>query len=118
MAKKPIQLALTMSTALNFKYHCHTVVNTKKFHDEKAERLVTLYSVSDSFRTKDGEYITKKLYQTTSSVYLCYFLQELLYAFDGKEVESEFKEGYYKSRSGKGADDSIKYMLSLYQDDK
>ena len=114
MAKKPIALAMTMCQAINFKYGCHVVVNTRRFYRASDNRMVNLYILNDSFVTKDGQYITQKLYMTSSSVYICYFLQELMCAFDGREFTAP-KDGYIRSRDSKDAGSSITYMLDFYK---
>lgn len=114
MAKRPIKLAMTMCTAINYKHGCHIVLNTRRFFREGESRMINLYNLYDSYFTASGEYISQKLYTSSSSIYICFFLQELMCALDGKEFVPPDNKGYKRSRREKNGGGSVEYMVERY----
>lgn len=117
MGRSPYVLAGKLCTAINHKFKTHVVLNSRKFYKHNAKRAVSLYDVKDSFVTEDGQFVTKKLFTTSSSAYVCCFLQELMKAMDGDSEFIPSNKGYQKSRDRGDVAVAIDYMVKTYGKD-
>lgn len=113
MAKTPITIAKTIALAMNQTYQTHIVINTSSFYGDKG-RVVRMYTVKDAYNNGKG-YSNKELFCTASGVYTCLFMVDLLYSFQGKDLD-EHGEGYDKVFARKRGDESIEYMKGVYLD--
>lgn len=112
MAKTPITIAKTIAMAMNRMYDTHLVINTSSFYGDKG-KVVRMYTVKDSYNIA-GNYSNHELFCTASGVYTCLFMVDLLYSFQGKELEDHGNEGYDNVFLKKNGQGSIDYMKSVY----
>ena len=115
MARTPITIARTIATAMNIEYGTHIVINTSQFYGGDG-KLVRMYVVKDAYHY-GGKWSDKELFKTASGVYVCLFMRDMLYSFQGKEVE-ETNAGYLNVKAKKNGEGSIEYMKGAYLDDK
>lgn len=113
MARTPITIARTLVNALNHIYNTHLVINTTSFHGGEG-KIVRMYSVKDAYNMGAKGYSNKELFCTASGVYTCLFLVDLLYTFQGRELENHGNEGYYNVFDRKNGQAAIDYMVDKY----
>ena len=112
MAKTPITIAKTIAMAMNRMYDTHLVINTSSFYGEKG-KVIRMYTVKDAYNIA-GNYSNRELFCTASGVYTCLFMVDLLYSFQGKELDDHENEGYDNVFLKKNGQGSIDYMKSVY----
>lgn len=112
MSPTPITLARTMANAMNRLYGTHIVINVSQFFGGEG-KLVRMYAVKDAFNYH-GQYSNKELFCSASGIYVCLFMRDLLYTFQGKEVPDEDNEGYKNVLARKNGKESIDYMVKAY----
>ena len=116
MARTPITIARTIANAMNNQYDTHLVINQTNFFGGEG-KLVKMYVVKDAYHF-GGKYSDKELFRTSSGVYTCLFMRDLLYTFQGKELAEETNIGYLNVKNKRNAEASIEYMKEKYlQDD-
>lgn len=113
MAKTPITIARTLTNAMNHMYGTHLVINTTSFHGGEG-KIVRMYSVKDAYNLGHKGYSNKELFCTASGVYVCLFMVDLLYTFQGKDIEDHHNEGYYNVFARKNGQAAIDYMVDKY----
>lgn len=112
MSPSPISLARTMVNAMNTLYHTHIVINTSSFYGGEG-KLVRMYTVKDAFKY-NGSYSNRELFCSASGIYVCLFMRDLLYTFQGREKVEEENEGYKNVLAKKNGLESIDYMVKTY----
>lgn len=112
MAKTPITIARTLVNAMNRLYGTHLVINTSSFHGDKG-KIIRMYTVKDAYNSGGG-YSNKELFCSASGVYVCLFMRDMLYSFQGKEIPPDDNEGYQNVLARKNGLASIDYMKEVY----
>lgn len=112
MAPTPISTANTIARAMNQLYHTHIVINTSQFYGGEG-KLVRMYVVKDAFYY-GGQYSDKQIFKSASGIYVCLFMRDLLYAFQGREPEDSHNEGYYRVFAKNNGESAIEYMKGAY----
>ena len=115
MSQTPITIARTIANALNMTFKTHVVINQSNFF--KNGHQIKMYTIKDSYYDEIPfrKYFDKELFKTSSGVYACLFMRDLLYAFQQKKVEDNPNEGYLHVFSEKNLQKSIDYMLDRYK---
>lgn len=115
MTQSPITIARTIANALNMTFGTHVVINQNSFY--KNGRPIKVYLVKDSYYEPlpFRKYYDKELYRTSSPVYICLFMRDLLWAFQGKAAADNPNDGYTKQFLDKDLGKSIDYMLERYK---
>lgn len=115
MTSSPITIARTIANALNMTFHTHVVINTTQYFKNKQN--IRLYVIKDSYygEIPFRKYFDKELFKTSSGVYACLFMRDLLWAFQGKAANDNPNEGYTKAFLEKNLGKSIDYMLDRYK---
>lgn len=112
MSPTPISLARTMVNAMNNMYGTHLVINTSSFYGGEG-KLVRMYTVKDAYNY-NGEYSNKEIFCSASGIYVCLFMRDLLYTFQGKDRVEEDNEGYNNVLAKKNGLENIDYMVKTY----
>lgn len=115
MAKTPITIAKSIALAMNQTYQTHIVINTSSFYGEGG-KVVRMYTVKDSYNYR-GKYSNKELFCSASGVYTCLFMVDLLYTFQGKELDDHENPGYTNVFMKKNGQAAIEYMKGAYFDE-
>jgi len=115
MAGKPIIVAQNIVKAMNSSFGTHVVINMTQFYDGD-NKLAKVYHVKDIYRMNGTmDFVDHELFRSSSGVYICLFVRDLLYALQGKEIPHEENEGYNNVCVKRDANSGIKYMLDMYR---
>ncbi len=112
MAPTPISTANTIARAMNQLFGTHIVINTSQFYGGEG-KLVRMYVVKDSYYYK-GKYSDEEIFKSASGIYVCLFMRDLLYSFQGKEIPPKDNEGYANVYAKRNGDASIEKMKGVY----
>ena len=113
---KPINTAKKLATAINMEYGAHIVINRNEFFAREEFRTVHLYSVRDAWSGNDTEkYRNDELFRTASGIYVCLFMRDMLWTFQGRTVPLEDNPGYNKVFSRNNGWEMIRMMVNRYK---
>ena len=113
---KTIKVTVKMMQGLNYQYGAHLVLSESKFFGSEG-KPITMYIVKDCYREKDGRFQDDELFRSTSLIYICYFMRELMFSMRGEDVppiEGELAEKWEYMRERRGVEKSVKFMKEKY----
>lgn len=107
MAKNFFLINNKILTAINSQYGTHLVVNQQAFFNEHNEKVI-MFITADSVNRG-----SKRLFRTASAVMSCLFARDLLYTFQGRELESR-DDKYERVFTKNDGYSAIEYMKGIY----
>ena len=113
-----INTALRLANGMGYKYGTHIVINTKKFYVPEFDTPITMYSVRDTFKSRDGTYEDVELFKTTSMIQVVLFMRDLFYGLSGQEIPVSDDEKWNKARAKNDVDTVIEQMKVKYRADE
>lgn len=116
---KPLRTAETIVDALNLTYHTHIVISKSKFFGAEG-RPIIMYIVKDCYKEKSGHFQDDELFRSTSAIYICFFMRDLLYSMQGKEIPPDSDEGvgigWQEQKKRKNPQVAIDFIKEKYLD--
>lgn len=114
-----IKTALRLTDAVNRQYGAHILISSSKFFGDNG-RPVTVFVVEDSYKPENGRIVRDELFRSSSGAYVCFFLRDLLYTLEGKEIppdeEGGIHTGWVNIKKKKDIYKSIEFIKEKYVD--
>jgi hypothetical protein len=115
-----IKTALRLTDAVNRQYGAHILISSSKFFGDNG-RPVTVFVVEDSYKPSNGGRIVRdELFRSSSGAYVCFFLRDLLYTLEGKEIPPDevggIHTGWVNIKKKKDIYKSIEFIKEKYVD--
>jgi len=116
--KNPGMLAKKIARGINFKYGSHICINVSEFYGTSGDtpNLVRMYVVRDAYCGSEGVFVNKELYKSGSAYNVLFFMRDLLFRLDGKELP-EGNDKWEAEKMRKNAVAAMDYIVETYAED-